>query len=137
LAQNPSKLCYNKAKDWSIMSRLITFILGLFIGVRIGQMLSPQPDSAHAPAPPSPVSSRPVSAPPPVKKADPLTTIDGIGPAFEQALNALGITTFADLARQDVDELAARLPVRITAERIRRDQWIEQAQRLKDEQAKS
>jgi large subunit ribosomal protein L21 len=63
---------------------------------------------------------------------DPLTEINGIGPAFEKALNAIGIRSFADLARQDADDLAQRLPVRVTADRIRRDEWIEQA-RLKAE----
>jgi len=60
--------------------------------------------------------------------SDPLTEIDGIGPAYERALNALGIHTFAQLAAQNPDDLAARLSsVRVTAARIKRDQWIEQA----------
>lgn len=59
---------------------------------------------------------------------DSLTQLDGIGPAYERALNALGIFTFADLAVQDADTLASRLSaVRVTAVRIRRDRWIEQA----------
>jgi predicted flap endonuclease-1-like 5' DNA nuclease len=60
---------------------------------------------------------------------DPLTEINGIGPAFEQALNALGIYTFAQLAAQDAVTLAEQMDARgITAERIQRDRWIEQAQ---------
>src|SRR5687767_15981721 len=58
---------------------------------------------------------------------DPLVEITGIGPVFEQALNTLGIWTFGDLAREDADALAERLGGRISAERIRRERWIEQA----------
>jgi large subunit ribosomal protein L21 len=64
---------------------------------------------------------------------DPLTHINGIGPAFEKALNDIGIYTFAQLANQDVDDLASRLRARITAERIRRDHWIEQAKFLSEQ----
>lgn len=80
----------------------------------------------------------PPDSSPMVQKAiepDDLTAIEGIGPAFEKALNALGIHTFAGLARQNPEDLAARLSARVTADRIRRDQWIEQAQAKADEQA--
>ena len=59
--------------------------------------------------------------------ADPLQTITGIGPVTESALHAMGITTFAQLARQDADTLAVNMDNRISAERIRRERWIEQA----------
>ena len=66
--------------------------------------------------------------PTPTRASDQLTEIEGIGPAYERALNALGIRTFAQLAAQNPDDLAVRLSsVRITAARITRDQWIEQA----------
>lgn len=61
---------------------------------------------------------------------DDLTLINGIGPSFEKALNALGIYTFARLAEQDADDLARRMTTRVTAERIRRDRWLEQAREL-------
>jgi predicted flap endonuclease-1-like 5' DNA nuclease len=61
---------------------------------------------------------------------DDLTLINGIGPAFERALNAVGIHSFAQLARQTPEELASQLAARVTAERIRRDRWIEQAREL-------
>jgi large subunit ribosomal protein L21 len=70
---------------------------------------------------------------PPVHRAssaqtkDPLVEIEGIGPAYERALNALGIFTFAQLAAQNADSLASQLSARVTAERIRRERWIEQA----------
>ena len=59
--------------------------------------------------------------------ADPLQTITGVGPVMEAALQALGITTFAQLARQNADTLAEQLSGRTSAERIRRERWIEQA----------
>jgi large subunit ribosomal protein L21 len=72
-----------------------------------------------------PVKPNPVS---PKSSRDPLAELDGIGPAYERALNALGIHTFAQLAAQNPDDLAMRLSsVRVTAVRIRRDRWIEQA----------
>ncbi len=83
-------------------------------------------------------SAVPATVTPPVKpqapkstssgSIDPLTEIDGIGPAYERALNAMGIRTFAQLAAQNAEDLAAGLSsVRVTAARIKRDQWIEQA----------
>jgi predicted flap endonuclease-1-like 5' DNA nuclease len=61
---------------------------------------------------------------------DDLTMISGIGPAFERALNAAGIHTFAQLAEQTPESLVSRMATRISAERIRRDRWIEQAREL-------
>jgi hypothetical protein len=59
---------------------------------------------------------------------DDLTEVVGIGPAYARALNSIGIQSFEQLARQDADALAARLTtVRVSAARIRRDRWIEQA----------
>ena len=62
------------------------------------------------------------------RSSDPLSEIDGIGPAYERALNAMGIHSFAQLAAQNPEDLAAGLSsVRVTAARIKRDHWIEQA----------
>ncbi|MBC7812138.1 MAG: DUF4332 domain-containing protein [Burkholderiales bacterium] len=60
---------------------------------------------------------------------DPLTDINGIGPVFEEALNAIGIRSFRQLGRQSPESLAQRLgaSVNISADRIRSGQWIEQA----------
>jgi len=85
----------------------------------------PSPEKTTPPptqTPPSP-DPAPIAATP-----DDLTQINGIGPAFAKALNALGITSFAQLAEQDAASLAERLEVRgVTAERIQREEWIEQA----------
>lgn len=59
---------------------------------------------------------------------DNLTEITGIGPAYARALTVIGIQSFEQLARQDADSLAAWLTtVRVSAARIKRDRWIEQA----------
>lgn len=64
---------------------------------------------------------------------DPLTEIDGISPLCETALNAFGIVRYTQIAEQDPETLARAIgdPV-ITAERIRQDRWVEQAQALVD-----
>lgn len=97
-----------------MIGRLIVFLFGMFFGFALGQLVGP--------ARPRAAESAAGGAQP-----DPLIEINGIGPAYEQALNAIGIFTFAQLARQDADALAARLPVRVAAARIRREGWIEQA----------
>jgi capsular exopolysaccharide synthesis family protein len=65
-----------------------------------------------------------------VLATDPLTDIRGIGPVYEEVLRALGISTFAQLGKQDAEHLAHTMRADVTAQRIRRDRWIEQAQEL-------
>lgn len=110
------------------MRRIFRLILVLMVGYYVTKWWLDQQQRQ---------SAAPVKVAPPVKPqapdaapshSDSLTEIDGIGPAYERALNALGIKTFAQLAVQNPDDLAMRLSsVRITAARIKRDQWIEQA----------
>lgn len=98
---------------------LIGFAIGLYIGWRwFGE-------HSISSAIPSVPDSRPVSRS--ASRKDPLTEIEGIGPAYEHALNEAGIFTFAQLAAQEAEALAEHLAARVTAERIRRDRWIEQA----------
>jgi predicted flap endonuclease-1-like 5' DNA nuclease len=100
------------------------FLLGLLVGIYLGwRWFSPEAARARLVPEPEPVPPKPKARP----KPDPLIEIDGIGPTFVNALNSIGVWTFEDLAAQDADTLAARLPARITADRIRRDGWIEQA----------
>jgi predicted flap endonuclease-1-like 5' DNA nuclease len=69
--------------------------------------------------------------PPPGAEPDNLRRIRGIGPAMERLLNEQGIVTFRQLAVLDeagIDELQTRLPG--VPGRIRRDRWVEQAQKL-------
>jgi predicted flap endonuclease-1-like 5' DNA nuclease len=63
---------------------------------------------------------------------DDLTKINDIGPRFAEALAALGITTFAQLAQETPDALAERLSAYVTvrAQRIRDKNWIGQAAQL-------
>ncbi|MEP7288791.1 MAG: helix-hairpin-helix domain-containing protein [Chloroflexota bacterium] len=61
---------------------------------------------------------------------DDLTVIVGIGPVYEKALHDLGVITFAALAEQDPDDLAQRMHTRVTADRIREEDWIGQAKQL-------
>jgi predicted flap endonuclease-1-like 5' DNA nuclease len=61
---------------------------------------------------------------------DELTVIVGIGPVYAHALYALGIRTFTELADQNPDELAQRMEVNVSPERIRHEDWIGQARQL-------
>ena len=61
---------------------------------------------------------------------DPLTEISGIGPVWKRVLNRLGVFTFEQLAGQDPEDLAGKMRARITAERIRKDRWVEQARAI-------
>jgi large subunit ribosomal protein L21 len=57
---------------------------------------------------------------------DDLTVIKGIGPTLAKKLDGLGIQTFADLAKADPEDLAARVNQRpVTAKRIQ--DWIADA----------
>ena len=103
------------------MMRLIALLFGIWLGYMLGQK---QPNRHRRVM--TAAQTTPTAVTPPAKPDD-LTTINGIGPSFAKALNAMGIRTFAQLATQDPDDLAQRMAVRVTADRIRRDKWIEQA----------
>ncbi|MCZ7545328.1 MAG: DUF4332 domain-containing protein [Anaerolineae bacterium] len=128
-------------------------VLGVAVGVAVGYYLTRQRKQLPAPSsapirPPIPldrVPSREPARPPAAAKPEPpseaeapapapagednLTRIDGIGPAYARALNELGIRTFAQLAQADPEALAAQID-RLTADRIRRDDWLGQAAAL-------
>ncbi|MCL4247268.1 MAG: hypothetical protein KJ065_03860 [Anaerolineae bacterium] len=113
------------------MLRLIWFVMGFMIGMWLGRPLKVTSKGPTAPAVPTTSISdtpAPFQAPPSMGEPDDLTTIKGIGPAFVERLNAMGIATFAALAAQDPETLSLRLGGRPAAERIRRERWIEQAQ---------
>lgn len=62
--------------------------------------------------------------------ADDLKKISGVGPVLEKKLNALGVTTFAQVAamsRDDIEKLDDALSFK---GRIDRDNWLEQAAEL-------
>lgn len=65
---------------------------------------------------------------------DDLTEIRGIGPAFERALNNMGIMTFRKIAQWDatnLKQIADQLET--LPERITRDQWIARARKLHEQ----
>jgi predicted flap endonuclease-1-like 5' DNA nuclease len=98
---------------------------------------APRPAPVARDVAPEPVgpSDRPAAEPPlaePDKAVTPpvpddLTVIKGIGPAVQNKLRALGITTFADLAAADPDRLMEELKGSqpLTATRVRG--WTEDA----------
>jgi len=109
------------------MLRLRYLLIGLILGLILAWLWFEDETRQNAlPASHSPLPV-PTPRPAPRKAKDPLTDIDGIGPSYERALNALGIFTFEQLAAQNADSLASKMSARVTAERIRREQWIEQA----------
>jgi len=65
----------------------------------------------------------------PAPPGDDLERIRGIGPVFAARLRQAGITTFAQLAAADPEELAAI--VNLPAERVVEDDWIGQARKLR------
>ncbi len=63
-----------------------------------------------------------------------LRRIRGIGPAYERALLALGITTVSQVAQFTPEEIARIAPlIKARADRILRDDWVGQAQLLSDD----
>ena len=60
--------------------------------------------------------------------ADDLTVIKGVGPATMIKLRGAGITSFADLAASDPDDLARRLGASQPISATRVKSWIEAAQ---------
>ena len=73
----------------------------------------PRPRERRAPEPAAAPAAEPAAAQPEKTVAPPvpddLTVIKGIGPAIQNKLRALGITTFADLAAADPDAILRQL----------------------------
>ena len=97
---------------------------------------SPSPSGATAAAPAraesGPVGDAPKAAPAEASDAaatDELTSIKGLGARSSERLAAVGVTTLAQVAAwsdADIDEIAPR--IHVGAERIRREDWVGQAQ---------
>lgn len=63
-----------------------------------------------------------------------LRRIRGIGPAYERALLGIGITQVAQIAALTPEEIVRIAPlIKAQADRIQRDDWVGQAQRLVDQ----
>jgi predicted flap endonuclease-1-like 5' DNA nuclease len=72
------------------------------------------------------------------KDADDLQAIKGIGPYSEEKLNALGIFTYAQLANfDDQTEDEVNDAIEHYSGRIRRDEWVKQAQEITGAQIKA
>jgi large subunit ribosomal protein L21 len=79
----------------------------------------------------TPIQPQPALAIEPVLSADDLTALHGVGPAIAKKLNEAGVVSFkqiaawtgADIERVEEAVLAGRF-----AGRIRKDNWVEQAQ---------
>ena len=65
-------------------------------------------------------------------RINPLTEINGLGPASEQRLRQAGVQTFAQLAELTPEEIAGMLTAvkNITAARIAHEDWVGQARAL-------
>lgn len=90
--------------------------------------LADEPIAAAAPLDASPASLA-ASEPEPVSAgADDFTRMKGVGPKLAERLNALGVTSFAQIAAL-TPEQAATLDAQLGTfqGRIHRDRWIEQA----------
>jgi len=64
-------------------------------------------------------------------RSDDLKLINGIGPVFERTLNAMGYSTFDQVAawtREEIRAVAAEID--LFPDRIIRDRWVEQAEAL-------
>lgn len=70
---------------------------------------------------------------PPAPARDDLRRLKGVGPKFEKALHALGISRFAQIAAWTDDDVSAyATKLKTNVKRIHRDQWIESARSLAD-----
>ncbi len=91
--------------------------------------MADEPIAAAAPLDASPATlAAPEPAPVPAPQEDDLTQLKGVGPRLADRLNAVGISSFAQLAALSPDDAAA-LDARLGdfQGRIHRDRWIEQA----------
>ena len=104
----------------------------------LGAGSAPMPVAAAAPkkaakkAAPK-TDAKPAKADPKAAKtdaADDLTQISGVGPVIVKKLNALGITTFAQIAAWNAEEIADFDEKLSFKGRIERDDWITQAKTL-------
>jgi len=71
-------------------------------------------------------------APGPAGRIDDLKRIRGVGPTTEKRLNGAGIVTWeqmASLSDDDLNQVADLL--KVTVDKIKREQWVEQARALR------
>lgn len=90
--------------------------------------------AAAAPAKPAPAKAEPAAVVPlftaPEGAKDDLKMISGVGPVLEGKLNAIGVTTFAQVAALKKAEIAKLEAHLAFPGRVERDDWIKQAKAL-------
>ncbi len=69
-------------------------------------------------------------APAEAPRNDDLKTLAGVGPALEKKLNEAGITTYAQIAAWNADDIAEINEALALKGRIERDGWVDQAKAL-------
>ena len=72
------------------------------------------------------------------RESDDLKRVRGIGPGFERALNAIGVTSFQQIAAWTPEDVARIAPlIKALPGRIERERWIEHALELATEPSSS
>ncbi|WP_127558889.1 50S ribosomal protein L21 [Nioella ostreopsis] len=82
-------------------------------------------DAAPAAKPAKKAEAAPAAA---AAGADDLKQLSGVGPALEKKLHEAGVTTFAQIAAWNADDIAAMDEKLSFKGRIEREGWVEQAQ---------
>ena len=92
-----------------------------------------KPTSTTKPSPtPNATTQHDAASVAPAVEASSLQSIKGIGGVAEERLRALGVTSVGQIASwsdEDVDRVASQL--RVSAERIRREDWVGQAKAMR------
>lgn len=91
------------------------------------QQPTPAPEAQATPAPRPEPPAQPTAEPSRPAAPDDLTVIKGIGPVVQDKLRALGISSFAELARADPDHLFDQLKGAQPVSKARIQEWIEAA----------
>ena len=87
---------------------------------------APMAEAAPAAAPMT------LAAEPAASASDDISLIGGVGPKMEKGLRELGFNTFASVAAMTADDVARAEEHLKQKGRIAREEWIEQAQELRD-----
>ncbi len=131
LVGRPLMILLRRRLDWfDLMRQTILLVLSMAVSVLIGWYLIEEEEARRRSIMARIARREPEIPLPSIGAGDDLTVIDGIGPTYARALKEIGIMSFADLARQDPDELSDRLSGQISATRIRNQDWIGQAKQL-------
>jgi large subunit ribosomal protein L21 len=104
------------------------------VAAAVGGSLSVVADAAPAKAAPKKAAPKKVAAekaaPKAAATADDLKQLSGVGPALEKKLVAGGVTTFAQIAAWNADDIAAMDEKLSFKGRIEREGWVAQAAEL-------